>query len=366
MVAIAGAGGGAGASTLAAAVALAAGGRIRRSPSDARSAGPERTRHEPLRPCGVHTAVGDPDRARSTNGAAPEWFRTGTAGSGESGGTTGRSDFSALVPGGVTAAQRAASTARGVSGAVEKGAPGVRAGFGGPRAGARGGFAGDRSRTNTLLVDAAPYGGGIDLLLGLEQAPGLRWPDLVIEDGRVSAAALHDALPGIGGTAVLSCGRGMAAMELAPVAVRAVVEAGRAAGDLVVCDLSAERGPYTDEILDAADLVVLVVPARLRTIAAAESVAGYLTRRNPHVRLLVRGPSPGGLRGREISEVLALPLLAALPPQPGLAERLERGGLTIRRRGPLRTAADLVLTELSDGNPVRPNRVAAPLAGARS
>ncbi|WP_330183855.1 hypothetical protein OHB26_09650 [Nocardia sp. NBC_01503] len=344
VLAIAGAGGGAGASTLAAAVALVAGGGIRRGLSGTRSPGPERARRESFSPRAVRSGS-HPDHSGSTNSAAAEGF------------PRARSQAPGSRPGAGSAAGRSdegAAAARGVPAACE-----------GP-AGSRGVSAGERSRKHALLVDAAPFGGGIDLLLGLERVAGLRWPDLVIEDGRVSAAALHDALPGIAGTAVLSCGRGLAATELAPAAVRAVVEAGRSAGDLVVCDLSAERGPHTDEILDAADLVVLVVPARLRAIAAAESVAGYLSRRNPHVRLLVRGPSPGGLRGREISETLALPLLAALPQQPGLAERLERGGLTIARRGPLRTSADLVLTELSHGTPLRARRIGSAMAGVRS
>ncbi|GAB2527268.1 septum site-determining protein Ssd [Nocardia heshunensis] len=260
-----------------------------------------------------------------------------------------------------------------------------------------------RFRDRTLLVDCAPFGGGLDLLLGLENAPGLRWPDLTIEHGRVSAPALHAALPAASGLAVLSCGRtdsegvggtetpttdlvsvegdsgqrvvlatgferaagclvdrgtaapafeipGTAVDALAPAAVRAVIEGGRAAGDLVVADLSSDHGPYTEQVLDIADLVVLVTRARLRSVAAAKSAAAYCRTRNPNVRVVVRGPAPGGLGATEIAEALALPLLASVPSQPGLTERLERGGLTVRRRGPLRTAAETCLTALfSDG-----------------
>ncbi|MEC3913815.1 septum site-determining protein Ssd [Nocardia sp. CDC160] len=262
-----------------------------------------------------------------------------------------------------------------------------------------------RFRDRTLLVDCAPYGGGLDLLLGLEKAPGLRWPDLTIERGRVSASTLHAALPVVSGLAVLSCGRGtpahdsgvtvgraleidspgteedsgaevvglierdtadpardpdITAASLSPAAVRAVIEGGRAAGDLVVADLSSDHGPYTDQALDSADLVVLVTQARLRSVAAAESAAAYLGARNPNVRVIVRGPSPGGLAATDIAAALGIPLLATVPSQPGLAERLERGGLTVRRRGPLRTAAETALTALFADyseprrNPVRP------------
>ncbi|MEU7766338.1 septum site-determining protein Ssd [Nocardia sp. NPDC049190] len=211
--------------------------------------------------------------------------------------------------------------------------------------------AAERFRHATLLVDGAPFGGGLDLLLGIETTAGTRWSDLVVEDGRVSAAALHSALPAAApGLAVLSCGRsgtGRLPQELGSAAVRAVIEAGRTAGDLVVCDISGERGPHADQMLDAADLVVLVVPARLRAVAAAEAVSAYITRRNPNQGLIVRGPAPGGLRGAEVAEVLDRPLLAAVPGQTGLAHHLERGGLSVRRRGPLRDAADAVLAVLS-------------------
>ncbi|MBF6070122.1 hypothetical protein IU436_23710 [Nocardia farcinica] len=205
-------------------------------------------------------------------------------------------------------------------------------------------------RRHTLLVDGAPLGGGLDLLLGLESAPGLRWSDLVVEDGRVAAGALHEALPTAGsGLVVLSCGRAGAGRlpgRIGPAAAHAVLEAGRAAGDLVICDVSGERGPAAEQMLDSADLVVLVVPARLRAAAAAEAVSAYVGTRNPNQGLIVRGPAPGGLHGQEIAEILDLPLLAAVRAQPDLPGRLERGGLRLPRRGPLVTAADAVLAVL--------------------
>jgi secretion/DNA translocation related CpaE-like protein len=206
-----------------------------------------------------------------------------------------------------------------------------------------------RFERETLLVDGDPFGGGIDLLLGLESEPGLRWPDLAVDDGRVPSATLHDALPSpMPGLGVLACGRTgeAAAPEPAPGAVRAVLSAGRTAGDLVVCDVSGARGPHADQMVDGADLVVLVVPARLRAVAAARAVVAALHPRNPNQALIVRGPAPGGLRGGDVSRVLGLPLLAAVRAQPGLAGRLERSGLG-PPRGPLRVAAEAVVRVLS-------------------
>ncbi|WP_026343856.1 septum site-determining protein Ssd [Nocardia sp. BMG111209] len=209
-----------------------------------------------------------------------------------------------------------------------------------------------RFRPETVVVDGDRLGGGIDLLLGVEAVDGLRWPDLVVRDGRVAASALHAALPAAApGLGVLACGRaldGRVPDEPGPAAVQAVLSAARGAGDLVVCDVSGERGPHTDRMLDAADLVVLVVPARLRAVAAAQAVSAYIGERNTNQTLIVRGPAPGGLRAAEVADALGLPLLAAIRAEPGLDVRLERGGLALAR-GPLRTAAEAVLAELGGG-----------------
>ncbi|TQF74977.1 hypothetical protein FK531_02665 [Rhodococcus spelaei] len=201
-----------------------------------------------------------------------------------------------------------------------------------------------------LLVDCDPRGGGLDLLLGVERNPGLRWPAVVIEGGAVSAAALHDALPRTDdGVAVLSCGRGAGAAAPGAAALRAVVEAGRGVGDLVVCDVPRQPGSATETVLDLADLVVVVVPAQLRAAAAAETLAAAVRGSHPNVGVVVRGPAPGGLRAADIADLLGLPLLAAMRPEPGLAGALERGGLRLRRRSPLTGAATALLDLLDAG-----------------
>lgn len=213
-------------------------------------------------------------------------------------------------------------------------------------------------RPDVLLIDGDPRGGGLDLVLGIEDRPGLRWPGLVIEAGRVSAGALHDALPSAGaGLHVLSGERGSTAGGPPTAGVRAVLAAGRAAGDLVICDVGRAGGPADPLFLESADLVVLVVPAELRACAAAESMTATVAAHNPNQGLVVRGPAPGGLRDTDVARTLDLPLLASMRPQPRLAQGLERHGLRLRRRSPLRGAADAVLDVLAE-RPVARGRVA--------
>jgi secretion/DNA translocation related CpaE-like protein len=199
----------------------------------------------------------------------------------------------------------------------------------------------------SLLIDLDPWGGGIDLLVGSESVPGLRWPDLSLRGGRLAWAAVRDALPSHRGISVLSGARH--GHEIDAGAVEAVVDAGRRGGMLVICDLPRRMTSAASCGLDCADLVAVITTCDVRGVAAASALAPVLRGINPNIGLLVRGPAPGGLRAAEAAEVADLPLLAAMRPEPMLAERLDRGGLRLRRRSPLRRAARAVLNVLPAG-----------------
>lgn len=200
------------------------------------------------------------------------------------------------------------------------------------------------SAPTALLVDVDPWGGGIDLTLGSEREPGLRWPDLALGGGRVGYAALSAALPSRHGIAVLSAGQ--AGDDIDATALAAVIDGSCRAGTTTICDLPRRATSAVGAALDAADLVVLVTPADVRSCAAAAALRPWLTGTNPNVGLVVRGPAPGGLRSADVARITGLPLLAAMRPQPGLAAELERDGLRPRRRSPLMSAARRVLEVL--------------------
>ena len=207
-----------------------------------------------------------------------------------------------------------------------------------------------REGDRALLVDCDPLGGGVDLVLGAEDLDGLRWPEVGTGAGRVPASALHAALPapdvdGAGGLAVLSCDR--SPYGPSPAAVSSVLDAGRRAGDTVVCDVPRYPTEAAVAALAAADLTVLVVPADVRSCAAAARVAAVVAEHGgPSTGLVVRGPAPGGLAPEEIATALGLPLVAAMRAERGLARLLERGSAPGRRRGPLADAATSVLDAL--------------------
>jgi secretion/DNA translocation related CpaE-like protein len=202
--------------------------------------------------------------------------------------------------------------------------------------------------TDPLLIDLDPWGGGIDLLVGCETTPGVRWPDLALHGGRLNWSSVREALPRHRGVCMLSGTR--RGYELDAAAVNAVVDAGRRGGATVVCDLPRRLTDAAQTALDTADLVVVVSPCDVRACAATATIAAVLTGINPNVGLVVRGPSPGGLRAEEVAAIAAVPLLASMRPYPRLAEQLEHGGLRLARRSALAVAARRVLALL----PARP------------
>jgi secretion/DNA translocation related CpaE-like protein len=196
--------------------------------------------------------------------------------------------------------------------------------------------------SDAILVDADPWGGGIDLVLGNEADGGLRWPDLMLQGGRLTYTALRDALPRHHDVCVLSNSRAGGDLDAAPLA--AVIDAGSRGGATVVCDVPRRATDTTETALGAADLVALITPAEVRSCAAAAVVARWVATLNPNVGLVVRGPAPGGLRSRDVAAIVELPLLAGMRTQAGVDMTLERGGLVLKPRSPLAHAARRVLS----------------------
>jgi len=198
---------------------------------------------------------------------------------------------------------------------------------------------------NVLLVDGDPYGGGLDLVLGIESDTGIRWPALHEHSGRLPAA-FRSALPGRSAgdarLSVVSCDRDGPGPE--PDAMAAVIDAGRRIGDTVICDVPRQLSDAARVALQRADLAVLVVPAELRACAAARRVAEAIREHGVRLHTLVRGPAPGGLPAAEVARAVDTPLLAAVRAEPFLDRSLERGPLRPRPRGPLSTAATAILT----------------------
>jgi secretion/DNA translocation related CpaE-like protein len=166
--------------------------------------------------------------------------------------------------------------------------------------------------TPPLLLDADPEAGGIDVALGIENAPGVRWPDLHGTRGVVAAGELAAALPAVSGVRVLS-GDASRAGPLDLAALDAVLDAGLRGHPLVVADVPRAPSDVTRRLFARAETVVVVVPADVRAVGAAVGRVAEVSTCCRDVQIVVRHPGPGDLRVRDVEAALGLAAAAVWP-----------------------------------------------------
>jgi secretion/DNA translocation related CpaE-like protein len=196
-------------------------------------------------------------------------------------------------------------------------------------------------RGPSWLIDLDPLGGGADTGLGAELSIGARWSDLGVLAGRLSPHALRSAVPEVEGVAVVAAG-GESRDELTPDAVRAVVSAASRGGGTVVVDLGRNPTAARDEAIIAADDLLLVVPAELRSLLAARRALQTLGPSAPTPRLIVR-PVPGGLPGPEVARALGLAPAGDLPDEVVVRAAIQVGDPTALRDTELAALCEAIL-----------------------
>ena len=193
-----------------------------------------------------------------------------------------------------------------------------------------------RRRAPTCLVDLAVVGGGLDVLLGIEQDPGVRWPDLADARGRLDGEDLLARLPRWGTVPVVSTERGggpEAAALADVVAGLAEVTSGRSGALVLDVDRAAiGPGAVGAGLLGACDEVLVVTPLDVTGVAGAAAVRDRV---DGPAALVVRGPAPGRLAGGEVADAVGLDVAATVGWDRALASAVERGQGPCVGRGPV-------------------------------
>lgn len=162
-----------------------------------------------------------------------------------------------------------------------------------------------RGRT-TLLVDGHATGGGLDLALGLEERPGVRWQDLGDIRGTLNSEQLASALPSDHNLSVLSHTSGVA--DIGPSdgldTAGVVLDAARGAFDLTLvdCAVSSAAGAVLASMCDE---LVLLVPSRPKGVAAAHGISRNHS--SLPLTVVLRGPVFDGLDAWHVAELMEQP-----------------------------------------------------------
>jgi len=198
----------------------------------------------------------------------------------------------------------------------------------------------------SVLLDVDPLGGGLDLALGLDRVPGLRWPDVPSGPGRWPPGLVTTALPEIGGVRVLACSRDEP-VPLRPDRVGAAVDAAARESDLVVVDLPRQVTATEVEVLSRSSVALVVVAAEVRAAAAAAQLSAAAGLLGPELRVVVRPRAPGGLDPAAVADALELPLAVRLVGDPAAAALMDRGeAAALAGRGPLAQVCRELLAEV--------------------
>lgn len=202
----------------------------------------------------------------------------------------------------------------------------------------------------SVLIDGDPLGGGLDVLIGAESTPGVRWNELASTRGQLDPEAFASAICDVHGTGLLSWGRPRPPCVVEVEALETVMSAARHAFDTVVIDVGRFPSRTTCALLDCSDVSVVVVPADVRAVSAAASIIAALGRSIGTPLLVVRDPGGGRLSAKDVAGSLGLPLVATLRSDASVLAAAQRGELPTKRRGPLTQVCEDLLSRIASGS----------------
>ena len=149
-------------------------------------------------------------------------------------------------------------------------------------------FVAARTSQRTMLIDADPRSGGLDLLMGAERTAGWRWPRLATARGHLGD--LTGQLPTVEGVDLLSMARGDSTpgWELQAEQLKSVLQSAMRSHEITVVDLPRTLGAAAGEALRRAKLAVLLVRDDVRGVAAGREVVRELAGGCDRLGLVVR------------------------------------------------------------------------------
>lgn len=194
---------------------------------------------------------------------------------------------------------------------------------------------------STALVDLDLDQGGIEVLIGAEHEGGLRWADLAGEQGGFAPEELSAGLPIWRGVRVLSGDLRSVGLPPSEETLTALGDA----HDVLILDLPRVAARAGGLAARWCEVVLTIAVCDVQSAAGLQALSRSLA--GLDVRLVVRGPAPGGLQPQDLAASCGIPLLHGMAPERSLAAALERGVAPgDHRRGPLLRAARQTLDAL--------------------
>lgn len=193
----------------------------------------------------------------------------------------------------------------------------------------------------SVVMDADPWGPGVDIVLGSENVQGLRWSALDAASGLVATDALAGTLPVRDGVATIAWDADDVDPAL-PAAASSVWSAAVRGFDLVVVDhpRAVVDGSWSTGVLGGSVLTVLVV---------ADDIAGLAAARRQVLRLQDHAASVvavlarrGGLGRPAVERTIGIPVVGAIGYDRRVRTAVDHGRGPVRSRALKRPARDVL------------------------
>ncbi len=174
---------------------------------------------------------------------------------------------------------------------------------------------------STLLIETGSCSGGLDVLWGIEEKPGSRWPNLMNSTGKIFPIEVINSLPKVNEVAILSTDSRNA--QIPDQFVEIISELVNSE-HITVIDLPNFQNPKFTELLAICSEVIIVVGSTIRSTSAANQ----LLQKYPELvsaKLVIRTLLGTSLEPLSIAKTLGLELIGQIPTDQKIVEYLEQG-----------------------------------------
>lgn len=175
-----------------------------------------------------------------------------------------------------------------------------------------------------VAVDARPFGGGLDVLLGADEEQGLRWRDLADAVGVLDGAALFGRLPLAGRTGMLSFDRDRPMIPSVDV-LRGVMDALARVSDIIVVDAPRAGEVWEEAVADLSDEVIALTGTTIPALTGAAASVRHLDAVHDGLWLACRTDRSNPVVPETVAHCLEVPLLGTVATDARVTTALSEG-----------------------------------------
>ncbi|MEY4900108.1 MAG: hypothetical protein RI895_530 [Actinomycetota bacterium] len=178
--------------------------------------------------------------------------------------------------------------------------------------------------SDVVLADLDESSAGLDIVLGIETQPGMRWQDFYALTGSISGSDILRGLPARDGVALLTYNDSKLASE--KFAPEAIIEQLRGVSGLVIIDFPRFTNQIAAvEILQQCDVAFVVAPSTVRGSATTKIAISKISKHVSNTELVIRNLPGTNLDALRIAQSLDVPLAGVVNSDPRIVEQIEQG-----------------------------------------